>query len=196
MTLTPSLKDLALLTMQDPAEAARQLMAIQLDRGTLWTAVFLVAVLNTLLAGLNNVLMPNTTPIPGLFDVPAVYFFFVGGGLVLTILTLFWVGRAFGGEGSMEDIMVVVVWLQFMRVLVQATALVLLLTIPMLSILLILVAALVGIWILVHFVDQAHRFGSLSKAAGVLIAAFIGVVVGVSILLSMIGVSAVGGGYV
>ena len=196
MTLTPSLKDLALLTVQDPAEAARQLMAIQLDRGTLWTAVFLVAVLNTLLAGLNNVLMPNTTPIPGLFDVPAVYFFFVGGGLVLTILTLFWVGRAFGGEGSMEDIMVVVVWLQFMRVLVQATALVLLLTIPMLSILLILVAALVGIWILVHFVDQAHRFGSLSKAAGVLIAAFIGMVVGVSILLSMIGVSAVGGGYV
>lgn len=196
MTLTPSLKDLALLTMQDPAEAARQLMAIQLDRGTLWTAVFLVAVLNTLLAGLNNVLMPNTTPIPGLFDVPAVYFFFVGGGLVLTILTLFWVGRAFGGEGSMEDIMVVVVWLQFMRVLVQATALMLLLTIPMLSILLILVAALVGIWILVHFVDQAHRFGSLSKAAGVLIAAFVGMVVGVSILLSMIGVSAVGGGYV
>ncbi len=196
MTLTPSLKDLALLTVQDPAEAARQLMAIQLDRGTLWTAVFLVAVLNTLLAGLNNVLMPNTTPIPGLFDVPAVYFFFVGGGLVLTILTLFWVGRAFGGEGSMEDIMVVVVWLQFMRVLVQATALVLLLTIPMLSILLILVAALVGIWILVHFVDQAHRFGSLGKAAGVLIAAFVGMVVGVSILLSMIGVSAVGGGYV
>ncbi len=196
MTWTPSLKDLALLTVQDPAEAARQLMAIQLDRGTLWTAVFLVAVLNTLLAGLNNVLMPNTTPIPGLFDVPAVYFFFVGGGLVLTILTLFWVGRAFGGEGSMEDIMVVVVWLQFMRVLVQATALVLLLTIPMLSILLILVAALVGIWILVHFVDQAHRFGSLGKAAGVLIAAFIGMVVGVSILLSMIGVSAVGGGYV
>ena len=196
MTLTPSLKDLALLTVQDPAEAARQLMAIQLDRGTLWTAVFLVAVLNTLLAGLNNVLMPNTTPIPGLFDVPAVYFFFVGGGLVLTILTLFWVGRAFGGEGSMEDIMVVVVWLQFMRVLVQATALVLLLTIPMLSILLILVAALVGIWILVHFVDQAHRFGSLGKSAGVLIAAFVGMVVGVSILLSMIGVSAVGGGYV
>ena len=196
MTLTPSLKDLALLTVQDPAEAARQLMAIQLDRGTLWTAVFLVAVLNTLLAGLNNVLMPNTTPIPGLFDVPAVYFFFVSGGLVLTILTLFWVGRAFGGEGSMEDIMVVVVWLQFMRVLVQATALVLLLTIPMLSILLILVAASVGIWILVHFVDQAHRFESLGKAAGVLIAAFVGMVVGVSILLSMIGVSAVGGGYV
>lgn len=196
MTLTPSLKDLAVLTVQDPAEAARQLMALQLDRGTLWTAVFLVAVLNTLLAGLNNVLMPNSTPFPGLFDVPAVYFFFVGGGLVLTILTLFWVGRAFGGEGSMEDIMIVIVWLQFMRVLVQAAALLLLLTIPVLSILLILAAALVGIWILVHFVDQAHRFGSLSKAAGVLIAAFVGMVVGVSILLSMIGVSAVGGGYV
>ena len=77
MTLTPSLKDLVLLTLQNPAEAARQLMALQLDRGTLWTAVFLVAVLNTLLAGLNSVLMPNSAPFPGLFDVPAVYFFLV-----------------------------------------------------------------------------------------------------------------------
>ena len=109
---------------------------------------------------------------------------------------LFWVGRMFGGQGSMEDIMVVIVWLQFMRVLVQAAALLLLLTIPVLSMLLILAAALVGIWILVHFVDQAHRYGSLGKAAGVLIAAFVGMVVGISILLSMIGVDAVGGGYV
>ena len=196
MTLTPSLKDLAVLTVQDPAEAARQLMALQLDRGTLWTAVFLVATLNTILASLNTVLLPGESPFPGLMDVPAVYFFFVGGGLVLTILTIFWAGRAFGGEASMEDIMVTVAWLQFMRVLVQAAALVLLLTIPALSVLLIFAAAILGIWILVHFVDQAHRFGSLGKAAGVLIGAFVGLVVGVSILLSIIGVGAVGGGYV
>ncbi|WP_050931715.1 Yip1 family protein [Aestuariivita boseongensis] len=196
MTLTPSLKDLVVLTIQDPAEAARQLMALKLDRGTLWTAVFLMAVLNTLLAGLNNLLLPGTSPFPGLFDVPAAYFFMVAGGLVLTILAIFWGGRAFGGQGSMEDVMVVIAWLQFMRVLVQAVALVLLLTIPVLSMLLVLAAAFVGLWILVHFVDQAHRFGSLGKAAGVLIAAFVCMVVGLSILLSMIGVGAVGGGYV
>ena len=196
MTQLPSLKDLAIESVQDPAGAARQLMALNLDRGTLWLALFLMAVLNTLLHGLTNQLVPGPSPLPGLFDVPAVYFFFVGGGLVLIVLTIFWTGRAFGGQARMEDVMVVVVWLQFLRVMVQAAALVLLLTIPVLSMILVLAAAFVGLWILVHFVDQAHQFNSVGKSAGVLIAAFIGMVVGVSILLSLIGVSAVGAGYV
>lgn len=196
MTATPALKDLVILSVQNPAEAARQLMALQIDRGTLWTALFLMVVLNTLLHGVGNLLVPAPSPLPGVFNVPAVYFFFVGGGLVVTVIMLFWAGRAFGGQGSMEDVMVVIIWLQFLRVIVQAAALVLLLTFPALSMLLALAAAFVSLWILVNFFDQAHRFNSIGKAAGVLIAAFIGMVVGASLLLSMIGVSAVGGGYV
>ncbi|MFY9209909.1 MAG: YIP1 family protein [Aestuariivita sp.] len=187
MIQMPSLKDLALLSVQNPAEAARLLISLRIDRKTLWTGLFLVAVLNTLLNGLNTLLVPGPSPFPGLFDVPAVYFFFISGGLVLTVITLYWVGRSFGGQASMEDVIVVVVWLQFLRVLVQAAALLLLLTIPMLSIILVFAAALVGLWILVHFVDQAHQFQSPVKAAGVLIAAFVGMVVGLSILLSLIG---------
>lgn len=196
MTQLPQLKDLAIESVQDPAGAARQLIALNLDRGALWLALFLMAVLNTLLHGLTDLLVPGPSPLPGLFDVPAVYFFFVGGGLVLIVLTIFWTGRAFGGQARMEDVMVVIVWLQFLRVIVQAVALLLLLTIPVLSVILVLAAAFVGLWILVHFVDQAHQFNSVGKSAGVLIAAFIGMVVGVSILLSLIGVSAVGAGYV
>ena len=109
MTNTQSLRDLAILSVKDPADAARQLIAMQIDRGALWTALFLMAVLNTLLHGLSNVLVPAPSPIPGLFDVPAVYFFFVSGGLVLIVLTIFWAGRAFGGQGSMEDVMVTIV---------------------------------------------------------------------------------------
>lgn len=196
MTQLPPLKDLAIVSVQDPASAARQLISLGLDRSVLWLALFLMAVLNTLLHGVTNQLVPGPTPLPVLFDVPAVYFFFVSGGLVLIVVTIFWAGRAFGGQGRMEDVMVVIVWLQFLRVCVQAVALVLLLTIPFLSMILVLAAAVVGLWILVHFVDQAHRFNSVAKAAGVLIAAFIGMVMGVSILLSLIGVSAVGAGYV
>lgn len=195
MTQVPALKDLVVASVQDPATVARQLIALNIDRGTLWLALFLMAVLNTLLQGVTNQLVPGS-PLPEPFAIPAVYFFFVAGGLVLIVLTIFWAGRAFGGQGRMEDVMVVVAWLQFLRVLVQAAALVLLLTIPVLSMILVLAAAFVGIWILVHFVDQAHQFNSVGKAAGVLIAAFVGMVVGVSILLSLIGVSALGAGNV
>lgn len=196
MIETQSLKDLAIVTVKDPQTAARQLIAMDLDRGTLWLALFLMAVLNTLLHGLSNLLVQGPSPIPAVFDSPAVYFFFVAGGLVLIVVTLFWAGRAFGGEARMEDIMVIIAWLQFMRVLVQIVALILLVTIPVLSAVLVLAAAIIGLWILVHFVNQAHQFDSLGKSVGVLIVAFIGMVLGVSVLLSLIGVGAVGGGYV
>ncbi|MCE8008247.1 Yip1 family protein [Aestuariivita sp.] len=196
MTHTLSLKDLAILSIKDPALAARELIALKLDRGTLWTGLFLMVVLNTLLHSLTNILVPGPSPLPGVFDVPAIYLMFVGGGLVLIVLMVFWTGRTFGGTGQMEDVMVVLVWLQFLRVIVQAAALLLLLTIPVLSMLLVLAAGFIGLWMLVHFVNEAHGFGSLGKSAGVLVAAFVGMVVGVSILLSLIGVSAVGAGYV
>jgi hypothetical protein len=185
-------KDLAVQSVKDPALAARELIGLQLDRGTLWTALFLMAVLNTLLHTLTGMLSPGPSPLPGLFDVPAVYFFFVGGGLVLIVLAIYWTGRAFGGQAAMEDVMVTVIWLQFLRVLVQVAAIVLLVTLPALSVLLILIASVVGVWILVHFVNEAHRFDSLGKAAMVLIGAFVGMVFGVSILLSLIGVGAMG----
>ena len=191
-----SLKDLAILTLKDPAAAARILMGLQLERGTLWSALFLVVVLNTVLQTGSNLLLPGPSGFPAMFDVPAVYFFFVGGGLILIVLTIYWAGRAFGGQARMEDVIVLVVWLQFLRVIVQLAVLVLLLAIPVLAALLVFAAALVGLWILAHFVNEAHRFDSLGKSVAVLIAAFIGMVVGMSILLSLVGVGAVGGGYV
>ena len=47
MTQVPALKDLVVASVQDPATVARQLIALNIDRGTLWLALFLMAVLNT-----------------------------------------------------------------------------------------------------------------------------------------------------
>ncbi len=180
-------RDLALTSITDPASAARSLLNLTLPREAIWTALILVAVLNTMLFTLSNVLAPGPSPLPGLFDAPTVYLGFVFFGLVMVIYAIFWVGRAVGGEGSLLDVMVLIVWLQGLRVVVQAVALVLLLIMPLLSGLLVIAAAIVGVYILVNFVNQAHRFESLGKSAGVLIGAFIAMVLIVSILLSLVG---------
>ena len=102
-------------------------------------------------------------------------------------------GYFMGGTGSLDDILSVMIWLQFLRVLVQVVSIVLLLTLPLLAALLTLAAAILGLWIFVHFIDQAHRFGSPLKSVGVIVASFIGMVMGLSILLALFGGGFLGG---
>lgn len=181
------LRDLVVTSVRDPATAARSLMDMHLPREALWTALVLVAVLNTLLYGISNLLVPGPSPLPAGLEAPGLYFAFVAGGLVLTIYAIFWTGRALGGQGQIGDVMVVIIWLQTLRVAVQVAALVLILISPLLSALLIFAAALLGVYILVHFVNQAHALGSLGKSAGVLIASVLAMVLALSLILSLVG---------
>jgi hypothetical protein len=191
--VTPFLKDLVILSLRDPAEAARQVIAFDLPRDVLWTALALMAVLNTLLYSATTALVPGPSPMPAIFQTPLAYLLFMGGGLVLVSVALYWTGRSFGGTGSLNDILAVIIWLQFLRVLVQVVSIVLLLTLPLLAALLTLVVAIVGLWIFVHFIDQAHRFGSPLKSVGVIVASFIGMVMGLSIVLALVGGGILGG---
>ncbi len=172
--------------------AARRLLSMDLEQGTLWTALLLMAVLNTLIQQISNLFIDIPTPLLQLFDVAIIYFIFVAGGLILIVFAIFWTGRIFGGRGRLEDIMVVIVWLQFLRVLVQASALILLLTIPFVSFFFVIGATIVGCWIFVHFVNEAHEFDSLGRSAVVLIAAFAAMLVGLSLLLSLVGFGSLG----
>lgn len=179
-------RQLAVVSVTDPAAAARALIALRPPREALWTALVLVAVLNTLIFVLSGMLVPGPSPLPAMLSSPVIYFAIVAGGLVLTVYAIFWTGRAFGGQGALEDILVLIVWMQSLRVLVQVAALVLVLTAPLLSALLVFAAALIGLYMLVHFIDQAHRFGSPGRAIGVLIASVLAIVLGLSVLLSLL----------
>ncbi len=142
--------------------------------------------LNTLIFVLSGMLVPGPSPLPAMLSSPVIYFAIVAGGLVLTVYAILWTGRAFGGQGALEEILVLIVWLQSLRVLVQVAVLVLVLTVPLLSALLVFAAALIGLYMLVHFIDQAHRFDSPGRAIGVLIASVLAIVLGLSVLLSLL----------
>ncbi|MDU9003700.1 Yip1 family protein [Sedimentitalea todarodis] len=186
MTVT-NLRDLAILTVKAPAQASRILLSMEIPREALWTGLALVAVLNGLLFALSNLLVPGPSPLPEMFLVPVLYTALVAGGLVLTVFALFWTGRFMGGTGTLDDIMLAILWLQGLRVALMVIVIVLILTVPVLSALLVFGASIYGLYILLHFVNEAHRLNSLAKSAGVLVASMAAIVLGLTLLISLFG---------
>jgi hypothetical protein len=63
---------------------------------------------------------------------------------------------------------------------------------PGLSLMLSLATGIIGVWILVNFIAAAHRFSSMGRAIGTLLIAMAAIVLGLSFLLSIVGIAAQG----
>jgi hypothetical protein len=181
---------LAMETLRDPRGTAERLIALRLDLPTLWMALALGAVLNALLFSVNMMLFPTTFPMPGLFMNPVLYAVVMAVGMVITLHLLTWVGGMMGGQGQLADVTVVLVWLQYLRLAAQAALLLLTLLVPALALMATLVVAFYSLWLLLNFLDVAHRLGSLGKSALVLVFAVVGVTMGLSFLMMLIGIPA------
>lgn len=185
------LTQLVVLTLRDPRAAAEQIIGWRLDRDTLWTALALAAAINTLLFSLSVVLQPSQA-MPAFFTSPLVMFVLLSGVLVITTHGLFWTGRAIGGQGDLGDMLALIVFLQVLRILAQLVIFVVMFVSPGMSLLLSLATAILGLWILVNFIAAAHRFTTLGRAIGTLFIAMAMIVLGLSMLLSIVGIAAQG----
>lgn len=192
MTAT-GFKSLFMTTLTDPAEAGRQVIALGLPAQALWMALSLIAVLVSLIfSGLmqaapvpedevGNVL--RTSPAYG---APLIFALLQWGRAVLSVFVLYWVGRVFGGRGRLVDVLAVLTWLQAVSFALVAGLFLLGMVVPMLSTIILLVMVVWWIWAAVSLLDVAHGFGSKIKAAGVLIAAILGITIGLWMFLSIV----------
>lgn len=182
---------LVITSLRAPREAAEEIIGWRLDRGTLWTALALAAVINTLIFSLSVMAQP-TPELPAFFANPLSMFVLLAGVLVVTAHGLFWTGRAIGGEGDLGDVLALIVFLQALRILAQLVIFVLAFISPTISVLASLAAGIIGLWILVNFIAAAFRFPGLGKAFGTLFIAMAMIVLGLSLLLSIVGIAAQG----
>ena len=195
---------LALDTLRDPKGTAHRIMGWNLDRATLYTALFAVAAVNAVLASAPVVLSPDgldgatraALPILAMLERPLTFFALVAGTLVVMIQALFWAGRAMGGQGEMSEMMALIIWLQALRAAAQVVILALGLAAPLLAGLAALGLQLVAFWLFLHFLSAAMRFDSLFRAFGLLIAVATGLFLGLMLILTLMGVSAGGLGNV
>jgi len=84
------------------------------------------------------------------------------------------------------------VWLQALRLCAQLGILLLTLALPPVALLASFVVTIWGLWILLNFVAELLHLPGLFHAAAVLVGAALGVLLGLGLLLSLIGLTAQG----
>jgi len=187
MTLTNRMIALAKLTLQDPRQAARALMAEGVPIPARTAGLMLVAVLSALLASLQIRLSPqDLDPLSALmlaspFRAAVVQW----GFLALSVVLIDRVGRAFGGTGSFADALLIVVWLQCLTLVLQILQLVASIIAPPLAGIIGLGGFVLFLWLMTHFIVELHGFRSrgLVFAGMVLTAIAAGLILGTALIL-------------
>ena len=193
MTLT--WRDLLIKTVRDPHAAGEAVMAIEINRRDIWLAVAAVAALNAVFSGVLGLLSPaapqEAEAMPILVVSPLPQALLIAGLLVLLAYMLTWVGGRLGGSGNSLDFLKLMVWMQFAAMVLQAFNLVILLAVPVLGSLVVLAIVVVMLRVLVVFVQVGHDV-SLGNAVLILFATFVGMVLGLSFLLTLLGAGSFG----
>jgi len=179
MTRLPTsaeLMELAQLTLRSPREGAAVLLRDMPPRAALWLILWLVVVF-LVMAGEASKLVIEGPPMAfaatvALQAVPAIAMVFL----------VYHVGRAFGGGGSFDGALILVSWLQFIFVIVQAAQILLAVIMPPAAVLVAMLSIGLFFWLLVNFVAELHGFVSLARVFfGIL-----GVLVPLSLVLAML----------
>jgi hypothetical protein len=175
-------------TLSQPRDAAAEILSIRPNRSVMWSALVLAVLLNTMVYQISLFASPPQVALPVIFSSPIIFAILIGSGLVLSIYSITYAGRFIGGRAVLDDVMALLIWLQFLRFAVQLAAFLLMPIIPGIAGLLILY----GMWLLLQFVDVAHGFENLLTSFFALILSGLGIVLGLAILLSLLGVQNMG----
>lgn len=189
MTLTlNSLVAMAVRTVRNPREGATEVLSLGVPREALWPALALVVTLSILLAkttafivaGDAGAAMPLGPLAMGFTQLLL---------LVLMVFAIFWIGRSFGGTGSFEEAILLVAWLQFIMICLQVVQTFALVFLPVVAGLIGIAGLALFLWLLTNFVAVLHGFTSLGQVFVMIIVSAFGIAFGLSIILTLIGVS-------
>jgi hypothetical protein len=171
-------------TLTDPREAARRVLALPLSPVDRWVALALVVVVSTLAGYLSYMLADAETReafapmLASPLRLALVQGAMVGAGAML----LHRIGRRFGGRGRAEDAVILMAWLQFVLLVLQAAQIAAQLVAPPLAGLLGLAGVGLFFWLLTVFVAEMHGFRSL----GATFLGILGTVLGIGFAASFL----------
>lgn len=178
------LGDLVVLTIRNPGVAVGILRSFQLSSSDRWAVMLLAASLSSLLAGLARMMfpVPEGEGLAILFATPFTLAAIQFGAMVLSALAVTVIGRAFGGEGTLPDALLLVGWVELILVGFQAAQLVLMVLIPPTAAMMSVLAFALSIYLTISLTKALHGFTSTVKVVVV----FIGSVLMLGMILSII----------
>ncbi|WP_372603714.1 Yip1 family protein [Actibacterium sp.] len=164
-------KDLVVETVKSPRTAAERILALDLPRTALWQMLALEIILSLMLTQLAGAITPGGTEafMPIDMSNPIIAVVFIGAMTVFLVLLVHRIGLLFGGQGTFEGALRLVVWQQWVVLLLQAAQLLSLVLVPPLAWLIGLGSYGLTLWLLTNFIAALHGFRSrLAVFAGVL----------------------------
>jgi len=176
-------------TVRNPREGATEVLSLGIPREALWPALALVVVLSILFAQVTSLLVTGEAGMAGMPVGPAATGFIQLLLLVVMVFAIFWIGRTMGGSGSFEETILLVAWLQFIMVCLQVVQAVALLILPPVAGLIGVVGLVLFLWLLTNFIAVLHGFSSLIQVFIMILVAAFGIAFGLSIILTIIGIS-------
>ncbi len=184
------------LSLTDPSEAARRVLAFDLPRPVLWQALALVVIatviplvvtLKLLLARFGAAIDPQSAEF--LERLSATPFTAVLSQLILAAVLAHAtdrIGRAFGGSGTFDGALHVVVWIQTLLAAFVLAQLAALFVLPFLAGLLSFAGLAVFLWASTNFLMVLHGFRSRAKVFGMMLLSLIAIDFLMSLALTII----------
>lgn len=195
---------LVIETFQRPRDIAAEITARHDDRATLWSGAFLVIIL----VGIVQFAVRHFTPDPvatpeteellrvmdAIFATPFLTILIMGSALIMSVFAIYLGGRMIGGTGHFPQTLAIMSWLQFVNAVTGSITVVLLALSPQLhgiASVFHLIISFAIFYVTLHFIDVLHGFNSLWTAFGTMVISFVGLAIGLVLILVMIGGAAV-----
>ncbi len=155
----------ALASVQDPRAAARRMIALDLPLKTAALALLIVAFLTALISAMVSMMITQmgATDLLGANMSPVQWVGVQTLGLFLAAGAIAYVGRWFGGHGSLAQAVVLLAWAEFIILIVQIVQVMLLFILPPLSALLALAGVVLTFYLIASFTAEMHGFSSVIK---------------------------------
>lgn len=179
------MQNLVIEALRDPRGSAQRIIAFPAPSNSVYEALVLVGVVSTLalfaVARLAGVPILAGTALP-----PPVFLAVLQVGVMLLLAgALRVLGRLFGGTGSFDGSLRVIVWLQALMFLFQLVQLVAMLVIPPVAGILSMLTLGVVAWIATGLIAGLHGFRSLWLTLAGTIAGLVAVALLISLLLGL-----------
>ncbi|MAR19677.1 MAG: hypothetical protein CML44_09945 [Rhodobacteraceae bacterium] len=176
---------LVINTIKDPKQVALKISLVTLPPVTLWSLVVLVVIISVLLSELANWLLPVGPTQTSLILISSPFLATVVLTVLMTVMIFltFYIGKLFGGIGSIESTISVIVWLQTTMIALQVVQLILIPFLPSLAMILGFFAGILFFWLYVNFILVLHGFTSLGRVFFGVIASMLGVIFLFSLLI-------------
>lgn len=189
--LSPAaLTRLSIETVKAPRSTFARLMALDLDRTTLWQALMLTVAVSILLGEAMTYVLSSRMgePMPRIVT-PLTLAVIQGSFLIVTVFLIDFVGRMMGGTGRFADAILAMAWLNAVMIVLQVVQLVLAVALPPLFGLVVLVQVVLSLYLLTAFIAELHGFGSMARVFGMILFVLMGVALGLSFILTLSGVT-------